>query len=294
MPKAKEQRIQEPQERVDPETGEVLNLPATASQFQVPAEMEQMLDQYAGAGFSDKQEDALTPVLAILQDQSGEIKSGDRHLDGVKAGDFIIRSRRMVFPGDPGILVQPFYFDHQYIEWTGEVGDGVPVGRFMFDDPPEDMKEFNDPQNPNKKILRRTTTQNRLVDTRNHYVNLYDEMTGDVYPVVVPMTGSNHGASRGWTDMMKHNVRNGKALPAFSRLYRLKTTFRKRGNTQSWFGYQIDPSRYVDPDMFKLGVTAFESVKTKPLVANLGDMAGPLDDAEKVAHHSGVDAHKVI
>src|SRR5580765_6164900 len=131
-------------------------LNARGTQVEIPPDELEFLRQYEGVGYSDKTEDGLTPILSILQDNSGEVKRNhERHMDEAESGMFIIRSLRKLYTGTPGILVQPFGFFHSLIEWTGDVGEGTPVGRFPFEDPPDDIFETEDPQNPGKKVMRR-------------------------------------------------------------------------------------------------------------------------------------------
>lgn len=275
---------------------EIATLNAKGTQLDIPTDTLEFLKQFQGAGYSDKVEDGLTPILSILQDNSGEVKKQhERHMDGAEAGCMIIRSLRRLYPGQPGLLVQPFGFFHTLVEWTGDVGEGTPVGRFPSDEPPADMFEAPDPQNPGKKVLRRKSNMNRLVDTREHYVNVIDGMESP-FPVVVPMSGSNHASSRRWTEYMKRMVQNGVSLPGFCRAYRLSTTFRKKGNNQTWFAYEIEPSEMIrDDELLQLGAKAFKSIEVAPLEANLNDLGEGVDDLRPTGKpESIVDPASVI
>lgn len=283
-------------DRIDPETGEVIPVGGLMkASDQLPAEISSMLQEYAGAGYSDKPEDGLTPILAILQDNSGEVKERhDRHVAGAKAGMLIIRSLRKMYSGEDGLLIQPFGFNHVYVEWTGELGEGIPVARYMFDDPPPDLIEVPSAQNPDKMVLRRKSNGNRMVDTREHYANIISDLDPP-FPVVIPMSGSNHGVSRSWTIQMRTMLIAGKPAPAFARLYKLKTQFRKRGSNMSWFSYYIDPGpRVVDIDLIQLGIRSFKGLAETPIEANLGDLAGSMDDEQKTAAPSTVNTADVI
>lgn len=280
------------EERIDPATGEIMtdapgqevqtNLSGRAPEIQ-ERDMD-LLEKYAGQGYSQEAEDGLTPVLSILQDNSGEVKKNhERRMDGAESGQFIIRSLRRLYDGQRGFLVQPFGWLHTYVEWSGEPGEGMPVGRFMHEDPPDDMYETADPQNPGKKVNRRKSTGNRLVDTREHYVNIIDGIDRP-FPIVVPMSGSNHSVSRLWTNMMRNMVYKGQQLPAFFRLYTMRTIFRKKGANQTWYGYQVDPSSFVkDRDLLELGASCFDSLKIKPIEGNLADIREIDDEASAAA-----------
>lgn len=287
------------EEKIDPATGEVLSpgkemtTSMSSRAMEIPEENMDLLEKYAGTGYSQEAEDGLTPIMSILQDNSGEVKRmHERYVEGAQAGQLIIRSLRRIYPLDQQLLVQPFGWLHTYIEWSGEPGEGMPVGRFEFDDPPADMYETPDPQNPGRKIQRRKETGNRMVDTREHYVNLIDGFDRP-FPIVIPMSGSNHNVSRLWTNMMRNMVYKGRQVPAFFRKYSLKTQFRKKGANQTWFAYQIDPGAFIaERELLELGAEAFESLKIKPIEGDLGDLrevdtegaaaAGPVVDANKV------------
>lgn len=261
----------------------------------IPPDQLEWLKQFQGAGYSDKAEDGLTPILSILQDNSGEVKKQhERRMEGAEAGMFVIRSLRKLFSGQDGVLVQPFGFFHTFVEWTGDVGEGTPVGRFPSDEPPADMAEFPDPQNPGRKLLRRKGNMNRLVETREHYANLITG-TEPPFPIVIPMSGSNHAASRQWTEMMKRTVIGGVKMPSFSRAYRLTTIFRKKGGNQTWFAYQVSPGEQItDWDLLKMGEAACKALESTPVEVNLADHGEedllPFDEVKK----STKDAASVI
>jgi len=272
------------EERIDPETGEILPVNAQGLvPLDIPEDVAGILNKYSGAGYSDKPEDALTPILNILQDLSGEVKKNhERRLEGAESGMIIIRSLGTLFPGTPGVMVQPFGFHHMLIEWTGEPGEGMPVGRFSIDDPPNDMEQRPDPKNPTRNVLVRKSNTNRLVETREHYANIVNGVDRP-FPVVIPMSGSNHIVSRRWTNLMRNMVYNGKPLPSFFRYYRLSTVYRKRGNSQSWYSWHVEPGSIIlDREMLQLGANSFESIREKPLEGNLSDYGDAVDDSQEV------------
>lgn len=294
----KSQEVIPASETIDPETGEVItpNTMGATNIGPVDDFMKGMIKEYDGAGYSLEQEDALTPVLAILQDNSGEVKKQhERHLDDAEAGMLIIRSMGMVFDGEKGINIQPFGFTHVYVEWQGDnPGEGIPVGRFDFYDPPADMTEFPHPQDPTRKVKRRKSNMNRLVETREHYANI---MLPDMrpFPLIIPFSGSNHACSRFWTNMMKNLIVEGSRLPSFFRVYNLKTIFRKKGANQTWHGYKVNPGPFIrDRQMLELGRDAFLSLKEKPLEANPTDMGGSVDEEAPLATGKVVDPATVI
>ena len=205
-------------------------------------------DEMYGAdvlGYSEKSDDSLIPVLSILQDNSGEVKKKhERYIDGAESGMFIIRSLQMVFPAENPILFQPCGFSHMWVEWTGEPGEGgAPVAQFPFEERPSAAEETV--SKDGKREWRMPETNNRLVETRHHFGNIIRE-NGEVTPVVIAMSGTNHSVSRQWTALMKQFRVPGKNVkaPAFMRSYELSTVFTQKG-AQSWYKFKVKDAGWI-------------------------------------------------
>lgn len=223
------------------------------------------LEGLTGLGFSEKAEDSLVPIVAILQDNSAEVKrQHTKHIDGAKSGDIIIRSLGLVIdPDDTAVAVQWCGFEHVYIEWQGDPGEGIPVNRYPFDDMPKEAVQRPDPENEDRTIIT-MPNGNRLVDTREHYAHI--NWGEGWFPVVIPMAGTNHTTSRGLTTTLKNmRLPNGQRSPAWFRLMRLKTKFNQRG-AQSWFNFEVkDGGWCTDADQRQAGREMFESVAANTL-----------------------------
>ena len=196
-------------------------------------------------GYSEKSDDSLIPVLSILQDNSGEVKKKhERYIDGSEAGMFIIRSLQMVFPADEPILFQPCGFTHEWVEWTGEPGEGgAPVAQYPYEARPAVAEEIINAQG--KKEWRMPESNNRLVETRHHFGNI---LRGEqMIPVVIAMSGTNHSVSRQWTALMKQFTIPGKNIkaPAFTRCYDLATVFTQKGS-QSWYKFKVKDHGWIN------------------------------------------------
>lgn len=248
-----------PGEVVDQTTGEV-----TMGGLVVPTDMLDEIDGMSDLGYSTKSDDSLVPILAILQDNSAEVKKKhSKYVDGAEPGDLIIRSLGRVFKmGDniPPIVVQPAGFDHVWVEWQGEPGEGAPVGQFAFENKPSEAVETDDPQNPDRKMWR-MPSGNRLVDTRYHYVNILTE-DGGAMAAVIPMSGTNHTTSRSWTAQMKQHLIPGRhtKAPSFFRQYGIKTKFRQRGE-QSWFNYTVTDLGWItDEGTLRAGMALLKGI----------------------------------
>lgn len=223
------------------------------------------LDGLNGLGYSERQEDSLVPILAILQDNSAEVKrQHTKYIDGAKSGNLIIRSLGKVIDTETiPVAIQFCAFDHVYVQWQGEPGEGVPVARYPFDDLPETIEEKPDPQDPSR-MIKVAPNGDRVVDTREHYghINWGDGW----FPIVVPMAGTNHTVSRSLTATLKNTkLPNGAKAPAWFQVMRLSTKFNQRGS-QSWFNYEIKWAGWcTDASLRQLGRDLFESVNNKTI-----------------------------
>ena len=253
-------------QQTNQDTGEVM-----LTNFVIPMDMMAEISEMSDLGYSEKSEDSMIPILAILQDNSAEVKKKhSKYIEGAEPGDMIIRSlSRVIKMGDnmPPIVLQPAGFSHVWVEWQGEAGEGAPVGQFAFDSRPTEAVETPDPQNPDR-MMWRMPNGNRLVDTRYHYCNLIDD-DGATMPVVVPMGGTNHTTSRSWTAQMKQHRMPGRSqkAPSFFRQYGLGTKFRQRGE-QSWYNYTVaDIGWITDEGVLRAGLSLLQAVQDNTVTA---------------------------
>jgi len=251
----------------DEEAGQQVALYGSAANL--PAEVAGELEGLTDLGYSQKAEDSLIPVLNILHDNSAEVKTRhERYIQGAKPGDFIIRALNMVIdPMETPVIVQTAAFIHVWVEWQGEAGEGTPVNRYPFDDRPAEAEEVTDPQN-DEKTYWAMPNGNRLVDTREHYAFV---LIGNAWmPVVIPMHGTNHKPSRGWTNLMKtFQLGSGQQAPAWFRFYRFYSKYQSRG-TQTWFIYDIKDQGWVaDANLRAAGRKLNESVIHNELTPDL-------------------------
>lgn len=197
-------------------------------------------------GYSEKQEDGLVPILAILQENSGEVKKNhSRRIDGAEAGFLIIRATGTVIDTSKQMVaVQPCAFAHIWQAWRGEPGEGIPTGTYPFDDIPKDAKQRKQEKDDgSEQMVWFMPDDSYLVDTRMHYVYLMIE--GVWRPAVIPMAGSQHKISRTWTEAMKaQRLPDGRKAPSWARGYKLDTKFKERG-AQSWYLYSLEDLGFI-------------------------------------------------
>jgi hypothetical protein len=242
-------------------------------------------DMFAGSdmGYSEDSNDSLVPVLAILQDQSGEVKKKhEKYVEGTEAGQFVIRSLQMFFPPEKPILFQPCGFTHDWVEWTGEPGEGgAPVAQYPYEKKPLDVDEVVNKDG--KKEWRMSESGNRLVETRHHFGNVVTNMqTGEVIPVVIAMSGTNHGVSRQWTALMKQfRAPNGQKAKSFMRVYELTTVFTAKGS-QSWYKFKVKDAGWVaNRNVMEAGFEFFKAIAAQEVKAG--------SDSEDLTQSSAAD-----
>lgn len=255
-----------------------------SSTNQVPADFGDDWVADAGAGFSHEAEDSLVPILGIVQENSGEVKKkGPKYVEGIEPGMLIIRSMGKTFSvekDETALLFQPCAFMHVWIEWQGEPGDGIPVNRFMFNDPPPDRREVSDPQNAERKMWVRENG-NRLVETREHYGHVI--LPEGAIPVVLPMAGTNHKTSRELTNILKFarlpTPKGPMCPPGWFKQVALTTKYQQRG-TQSWYKLAVKDAGFVqDKALRDAGKTLYESVSTGAVTAKMDDLGADADAA---------------
>lgn len=245
----------------------------TDNEYDLPADFMAELAGVSGLGYSEKAEDTLIPILGIIQDNSAELKrKHEKYWEGAVGGDLIIRSLQKKFAGESedghgGVLFQPCGFTHNWVEWQGEPGDGVPVNQYDFEHRPDGCREEPDPENPDR-IRLVMPNGNRLVDTRNHFGHILDGET--LIPVVVPMAGTNHTVSRQWTALMKNKrMPSGRKCHSFFFWYTLKTAFTQRG-AQSWYKYSVkEEGPITDEVTLRAGLAMLKSLENHEITPDV-------------------------
>ncbi len=238
------------------------------------------LEAVTNLGYSEDMDDSLIPILSILQDNSGECKKRhDRHISSAEPGMLIIRVLQKLYSGDEGLDFQPCGFEHAWVEWSGEPGEGAVVRQYPFDKCPSEAEEIIDPQNTDRTILR-LPNGNRLVDTRYHFGNVILGGDEGLLPVVVPFSGTNHTVSRQWTTIMRRIRIPGsdKKAPSWFRSYILSSTFTQRG-AQSWYKYAVKDAGWVTSKATReAGAALTESVAAMAVRAGADSESGEEDD----------------
>ncbi len=208
-------------------------------------------------GFEDfTQEDLKVPFMVILQPLSPEVQEENpKYVPGAKAGMFMNRVTRELFPGKTGITGIPVHRTHQYLEWIPRDDGGGLAGVYEKHDP---IVEEARKKAGRKFGKLKVNDNNDLAQTFNvFFIQLLP--SGKREFVTLGFSSSQIGPYQEW---MTNAIKQTKTLPdgteaprpLWSHRYRLTSAFNtnKKG---SWFkihaefdGADAEAARYEDSD----------------------------------------------
>lgn len=231
----------------------------------VDDEMRTMMEADSGKGVSTAAEDNIVPLIYILQSQSPQvlsqkqecIKPGINSNKTAIAGNIWFRGTKTLIDGEgDGMLVQPVHFGKKWMEWMPNRGGLAGIHK----DRPTEAVLKTDPKNPKKQFWE-LPNGNVVNETRDHVVLVhFDDSTFGAY--VLPMSGSNHTASRSWMGLMNRKRIPGtdKKAPSYAFLYRVRTV--PRSNDQGdWFGYEIEDGGEDGVELLVSDISAYKAAR---------------------------------
>lgn len=239
------------------------------------------------AGVSSAMDDNVVPLIYILQYQSPQVlKKNEKYVQGAEAGMAWFRgTHKVVDTENEGMLVQPCFFSRCWIEWMPDRGGFVE----RHAERPDDAVLRTDPKNPKKKYWERPNG-NTVVDTREHVVlvhGVFDHPT----PFVIPMSGSQHSASKNWTTLMNRTfLPDGRECPSYACIYRMKTVA-KSNDAGDWYMWEIgypdgEAPTYVENEThFDMADNIFKSFTSGAMRA--GDLDSDNDEAVAGSNAAG-------
>jgi len=183
----------------------------------------------AGMGMEDiTHEDMAIPTLKLADSTTDEMKpSHSKYMEDLKVGQIFNDVTKVIWSGTEGILVIPVYYRLGYTEWLPERG-GYPVGEVSQETYATTTRKEDSYEDilPNGNICEKTA---------NHYV-LFFTGDGTLQRALIRMTRTKLKRSRQWNTIMQLQTHNGRPLPMFANIYRLKTTSEtnKKGSWTTW------------------------------------------------------------
>lgn len=221
------------------------------------ADVSLLMEQDAGAGVSTDIADNIVPLIYILQAQSPQVlKQKPEFLrDGLGKGKPAVagclwpRGEKTAWDGEEeGVYGVPVYFDKCWIEWRPNRGGFVARHK---ERPADAEQKALDPQKPDR-LSWVLPSGNIVQESREHVVLILDKYDTPT-PFVIPMTGSNHTASRAWMGLMnRKKTPKGNKAASFAYKYLIKT-IAKSNDDGDWYGYVVeDTGEMVEPEVYLL------------------------------------------
>jgi len=241
------------------------------------ASMMELLDQYSGAGGENVSiSDMQTPRISILQALSPELKKTKaKYVEGAEEGMIYNNVDDIVYEGDPGIIVVPVKYDRHIIEWEPNRG-----GLVAIHDTSYDMSKCK--RNSEDKLV--NAAGNVIVDTPEWYVLVVEEDTGEFYPAVISMPGSQMKKSKKLNSSLKRQLvkdanGNRRELPYFASAYQFETVpdSNKKGDFFNWSIKFKSRTKELEngKEILEAAVAFYETLKTGPI-----NVKNDIDDAE--------------
>lgn len=207
----------------------------------LPAEMMDLLQQDAGAGFEQvTKDDLLIPFLRILQAMSPATKKREStYIEGAEEGMFINSALGTLWDGAEGISIIPCAFARRYVEW--EPGGN---GKLIAD------------HGSDSKILERATVDgprwkigNNVLQLSGDFYVLYMRPDGDWGKAIISLAKTQYKKSRRWlTALTDFTIvgNGGKRFnpPMWYRTWKM-TAVPESNDQGSWFGFKMEPSGLI-------------------------------------------------
>jgi hypothetical protein len=233
------------------------SLPATgAASGSLPAHLAARMSEDAGKGTSQRADDNIVPMIAVLQPLSPQVdRRNGKYIEGAEPGDILLKlNSPPIVKGTEGFLFQPCHFSRQWVRWVSRSQGGGFRGR--FDELPPDAQKVFD-QRLEREVYR-MPDGDELNDTRYHVGLAY--LPGGAMPYVIPLTSTGHTVSRTWQALMNGiRLPDDRVAPSFSRLYRLRTT-QRTNKAGTWFQFDVSHHDWADDRQYERGRQLYESL----------------------------------
>jgi hypothetical protein len=229
-------------------------------------------------------QDIATPLLYVLQSNSGQVKRSDgRYISGAVEGQIFNNVTMGLIDGSKGIIVVPCYFEKVFIEWKPDRGGFVAI-HSVDTDLRDKIKIVEDAAG---KQIPTIPNGNSLIETNQHYVLvLHDD--GSFEAAVIPMTSSFLKASRIWNALQKKVVLyNSKGqpfiAPSYYSTYKM-TTKSKTKDQYSWYVWNIEPNGPVaTKELYGAGKDLEKAVSSGKVKVKMDDSLNTTSETSGVA-----------
>ena len=193
-----------------------------------------------GSGFEEvSSSDIQIPFLRIIQALSPQLKKSDAgFIEGASSGDIFNTVSKKTWGGEKGVLVNPVYFQLKFLEFILRSQGGGFVSELA-----PSSEEVRKAVRDTDSGLELLENGNELVRTAQHYIKIVHE-DGNLENAILDMKKTQLKKSRQWLSIMMMQKHNGKTLPSFANMYRLKSV--EDGNDKgSWNSWSINHESQV-------------------------------------------------
>ena len=195
-------------------------------------DLTQAFESDLGSGFEEvTSSDIQIPFLRIIQALSPQLKKSDAgFIEGASSGDIFNTVTKNTWTGEKGVLVIPVYFQLKLLEFIPRSQGGGFVSELSPNS--EDVRKAVRDADSGLELLE---SGNELVRTAQHYVKIvHDDV--NLENAFNDMKKTQLKKSRQWLSIMMMQKHNGKTLPSFANVYRLKSIEdgNDKGSWNSW------------------------------------------------------------
>jgi hypothetical protein len=212
----------------------------------LPAEFTDVAAADAARGVSIKPEDAIVPLITVLQNGSPQCdRRGPEYLDGAEPGKFWLRGA--VEPIRDEIIAIPCAMTHTWMEWLPD-RQGFAA---RHEEEPSDV-EVKPAGSASKRPILVRPNGNVVENVREVYV-----LIDGSQPFMLPCASTFHQFARTWQSYFRQwlHPTTHKVLPSFARRYKL-VTVPKANALGKWFMPKfidldwVDKTEYVNARAF--------------------------------------------
>jgi hypothetical protein len=208
--------------------------------------------EHAGKGLEGTTQESFSiPFLTVLQKGSPQVdETSGVAVEGAKAGMLFETVSGRMYDGKKGVVILPCASRMVYLRWRPRGMEGAGFrGEFL----PEQVAEMRNKGEvvdhegrlyfPSDDGSVNEKRNDRLADTRNHFVIIVDEETGNWTQALMSLTSTQIKKSKNLLAMLqgvKRTNREGKLFtpPTFANMVRV-TTVPESNDMGSWFGVQF-------------------------------------------------------
>lgn len=249
------------------------------------ANVDFMADAGGGMEGTDKDSFAI-PFLRVLQKISPQVDEADAaFVEGAKGGQFFNTVNQKCFDGKEGVIFIPCAFQRRFLRWAPRGSEQGFKGEYLPEDVAAmiDRGEARQVDGEGLFIVDENGEVNpkkcdKLMDTRSHFGLLYDEATGEVHQVVMPLSSTQIKKSKMIMSMLsavKVRGPNGMVTPP-TWVNKIRLTSVLESNDQgSWYGIKPEAAGFIESqDLYDLGKAFHAAITAGEAKANYAEAEG--------------------